>query len=206
MGVFLWKKNELQVTMKVGLTGGIGSGKSTALQFFKELGAAVFCADIEAKNIMVKDKIVVEAICKLLGNESYIEGELNKPFIANKIFNNSSLLLSMNQIVHPKVAEQFEIFAKNNSGKLIVYESALIVENNQQNKFDKVILVIAPLEDRITRVQNRDNIAPDKIKERIQHQMSDKNKIPLVDYVVVNDELSNFKKQISKIYNELTSV
>ena len=130
---------------KIALTGVIGSGKTTAATFFKDLGIPVFIADDCAKDLMISDSDLKTQIINLLGEYAYINGKLNKEFISEQIFNNKSLLDSVNSLIHPRVQKAFDLWFKNQNSKYIIYEAALIFENNSENIFDKIICVKTPL-------------------------------------------------------------
>ena len=130
---------------KISLTVVIGSGKTTAATFFKDLGIPVFIADDCAKELMISDSDLKTQIINLLGEYAYINGKLNKEFISEQIFNNKILLDSVNSLIHPRVQKAFDLWLKNQNSKYIIYEAALIFENNSENIFDKIICVKTPL-------------------------------------------------------------
>ena len=129
--------------MVVGLTGGIGSGKSTVGKLFKELGMPVYDSDKEAKKLMRSSKKIRKAIKALLGDEAYKDKKLNKGYIAKKIFDDKSLLLKLNSIVHPKVRTHFSKWVEKQQSKYVIQETAIIFENSMQGFYDKIILVTA---------------------------------------------------------------
>ncbi|MEA1786353.1 dephospho-CoA kinase [Arenibacter sp. GZD96] len=189
--------------MIVGLTGGIGSGKSTVAQMFSELGIAVYYADKEAKNLMHSSLELRKSIISLLGSEAYQDEELNSPWVAQKIFHNKTLLQQMNALVHPMVKAHFLEWVKNQNTPYVIQENALIFEQNAQANFDKIILVVAPVEERIRRVQKRDNTTKDSVMARIANQLEDTEKQELTHYVIQNRTLKNTKAQVLKIHKEL---
>ena len=130
---------------KIGLTGIVGSGKTTAALYFKGLGVPVFIADDCAKELMENDNNLKNQVTKLLGDVAYLNGKLNKEFISEKIFNDTELLTHINNIVHPRVHEYFNKWILEQSSKYIIYEAALIFENNSQHIFDKIICIKTPL-------------------------------------------------------------
>jgi len=145
--------------MIVGLTGGIGTGKSTVAKLFELLGAKVFNSDENAKGQYFVPEIKKQVI-ELLGAECYLdEKTLNRKFISNKIFSDTSLLKKLNTIIHPAVLKDFKVFAGKHTGKLIIKESALLFELGLDKELDKVILVTSPLELRIERVMKRDELS-----------------------------------------------
>jgi dephospho-CoA kinase len=187
----------------IGLTGGIGSGKTTVAKMFQELGVPVYVADVEAKNLMLRSKVIRRKLIKLFGDEAYLEEKLNKPFIANKIFNNSELLQEMNAIVHPKVATHFKRWIDKQSSSYVIKEAAILFENGSYVNYDAIITVTAPEKDRIQRVINRDKSSVTKVKAIINNQWSDVKKIEQSRFVITNIELIETQKQVNKIHQEI---
>ncbi|WP_316932405.1 dephospho-CoA kinase [Cellulophaga baltica] len=189
--------------MIVGLTGGIGSGKTTVAKMFHALGVPVYNSDIEAKKLMVTSEVLKVKIKELLGTESYIDHKLNRTYIADKIFTDPDLLAQLNAIVHPAVKEHFMTWVGEQNSDYIIQETAIIFENNSQDKFDKIILVTAPEKIRIERVTSRDAISEDKVKERIDNQWPDQKKAALSDYVINNLELDKTTILVAEIHKQL---
>jgi len=187
----------------VGLTGGIGSGKTTVANFFKEMGVPVYIADDEAKALMSRSKIIKRKLIKLFGSEAYQNGELNKPFIASKIFNNTKLLEEMNSIVHPKVASHFKRWLKKQDAIYVINEAAIFFENGSYKSLDFIITVVAPEEIRISRVINRDQSSQKKVKAIISSQWNDDRKVKLSDFVIENINLESTKSQVKKIHQKI---
>jgi dephospho-CoA kinase len=190
--------------MVVGLTGGIGSGKSTIAKLFQVLRVPVYDTDTRAKETYYKPE-VKEKILALLGAEAYTsEGKIDPAVISKKVFGDNTLLQKLNGIIHPAVDADFKAFLEENSGeKLIVKESALLFETGVYKKMDKNILVTSPLELRVKRVQDRDKTPPADIMKRIGHQMPDEEKIPISDFVIINDEKEAVIPQVLAIYEKL---
>ena len=186
--------------MIVGLTGGIGSGKTTVLKEFIKLGIPVYIADVEAKKIMNTSKEIQLKLIELFGKEAYQNNELNRSFIADKVFNDKELLSQLNHIVHPVVYEHFNNFAKENSTPYLVYENAILFENKREKMCDKIIVVAANLENRIARVMQRDSVTKERVLSRINNQWSQDAKIKKADFVIHNDDLSTLKKQVNQIH------
>jgi dephospho-CoA kinase len=194
----------MQVTIKiVGLTGGIGSGKTTVANYFKELGIPVYIADVEAKLLMKRSKVIIRKLIQLFGSETYYKGELNKPFIANKIFNDPVLLEKMNTIVHPKVASHFKRWLKKQDAPYVIKEAAIIFENNRYTSLDYIITVIAPERTRINRVIERDGSSEERVKAIVKNQWSDAEKVKLSDFVIENIELADTKNQVINIHQKI---
>lgn len=187
----------------IGLTGGIGSGKSTIAKMFHELGVPVYIADVEAKKMLSSSKIVRRKVIKLLGDKAYNQGSPNREYIANKIFNDPDLLAAMNAIIHPKVASHFKRWSKRQEASYCIKEAAILFENEGYLSCDATILVIAPKEIRIERIRERDNAATEEIEARMRNQWTDKKKIPLATYVIENIALNATKKQVNKLHKVL---
>lgn len=187
----------------VGLTGGIGSGKTTVAKQFNALGIPVYIADEEAKKLMKKSKIIKRKLFQLFGNKAYINDELNKPFIANIIFNDKDYLEKMNAIIHPRVARHFEKWTLKQDAPYVIKEVAILFENNGHIQCDYVITVTAPKEMRIERLLKRDDTTIDKIEAIMENQWNDDNKIKLSDFVIDNTTLKNTGQQVLKIHKKI---
>ncbi len=184
---------------KIGLTGIIGSGKTTAALYFKGLGVPVFIADDCAKELMENDDNLKNQIINLLGESAYLKGKLNKEFISEKIFYDSMLLNYINNIVHPRVHEYFNIWISKQNSKYIVYEAALIFENNSQHIFDKIICIKTPINLILDRINNRENYSEDKVKRILNNQLSQELKCSKSDFCI-----ENISK--NKLYSELLNI
>lgn len=194
--------------MKIaGVTGGIGSGKSTVVKMFEELGVPIYVADKRAKKLMRESKDLKIKIVDFLGIESYKDGELNRPFIAKEIFNDVEKLNRFNAIVHPAVHADFKKWKADleNNYKYCIYEAAILFESNRQEICDYTLLITAPKEVRIKRVMNRDNITESDVIERMNHQWSDERKKKLADFIIYNMDLDKTKQDVNKIHKFLTS-
>ncbi len=189
--------------MIVGLTGGIGSGKTTVAGFFKELGVPVYNSDKEARKLMKNSKKVKKAIIELLGEDAYKGKKLNKTHISDRIFTNEKLLQKLNSIVHPAVRNHFLKWKNRQDAPYVIQETALVFENNSQDFYDKIILVVAPKAYRIQRVARRDGISEQQIKNRLRNQLEDREKIPLAHYVIDNTELLETQKKVKKVHTTL---
>ena len=187
----------------VGLTGGIGSGKTTVAKQFSELGVPIYIADDEAKNLMNRSKVIKRKLIKLFGDKAYIDGELNRPFIANIIFNNKTYLEKMNAIVHPKVARHFEKWMQKQDAPYVIKEVAILFENGGHKTCNYIITVVAPIETRIKRLLKRDHTSKEKIEAIMNNQWTDEEKIKHSHFVIENIELDNTKKQVNIIHKKL---
>jgi dephospho-CoA kinase len=191
--------------MLIGLTGGIGSGKTIVSKLFEMFGAKVFYSDECAKSLYFKNEIK-QQIIKLLGKEAYLnDNTLNKKYISNTIFTNTDLLARLNKIIHPAVAEEFKHFAKSNEGALIIKESALLFETGLFKQLDKTILVTTPLDLRIARIMERDNLTKEQVILKMKSQMSDEEKLKLADFVINNNEKDFLITQSLSIFHQLNN-
>jgi len=194
---------------KVGITGGIGSGKTTVCKVFEVLGIPVFYADTVAKEIMVSDQLLVEGVISTFGEESYTpEGELNKKHLASIVFNNEAELAKLNNLVHPAVFRAFEVWVKQIDQKVpyIVKEAALLFESDSYKMCDTTILVTAPLSMKLERVMHRDQVSTDQVKARMDKQMSDEEKAKMADHFVVNDEQNSIIEQVLALHRQFLVV
>ncbi len=189
--------------MIVGLTGGIGSGKTTVANFFVELGVPVYNSDKEAKKLMASSKQLKKAIIALLGKKAYHGEKLNKKYISEEIFNNELLLKKVNAIVHPAVQKHFVTWVKRQRTPYVIQETALIFENSKQNFYDFIILVTTPINSRIERVMARDGATKKDVLGRLKNQLDDDKKIPFSDYVLENNQLSKTKLRVEELHNAL---
>lgn len=190
--------------MIVGLTGGIGSGKTTIAGFFKELGVPVYHSDDEAKKLM-HTPAVREKVEKLFGSQAYINDILNRKFISDQVFENKDLLYRLNAIVHPAVRKNFEEWVAAQNAKYVIQEVAILFENDLQKKFDFTILVTAPEDTRIERVMKRENVKKSAVLARIANQWSDEKKRPLADFIIENITLENSRKKVEEINVKILS-
>lgn len=187
----------------IGLTGGIGSGKTTVSNMFKDLGVPVYIADVEAKKLMNTSKVIKRQLIKLFSSKAYENDQLNRDYIASKIFNDDALLEKMNAVIHPKVAKHFKQWLQKQTSKYVIKEAAIIFEHNMQSQYDAIITVIADKEERINRLLERDNTTKDKILSIMKHQLTDDEKVKMSDFVIVNDYLEHTKKQVISTHNAI---
>lgn len=187
----------------VGLTGGIGSGKTTVAKQFEALGVPIYIADKEAKQLMHTSSQIKEALINLFGNNAYIDDVLNRSYIASLIFNDNVLLAKMNAIIHPKVADHFKNWLKKQKSPYVIKEVAILFENGGYKNVDKIITVTAPKEERIKRVMKRDGSSLEKVLAIMKNQWSDEDKIKLSDFVIENLTISKTNAQVLKIHQAL---
>ena len=189
--------------MKIGVTGGIGSGKTTVCRVFTSLGIQVFAADAEARKIMDSDPEVIEKVNSIAGKNIYNEGILNRSELANLIFNDRELLEKINQVVHPVVRENFKLWHELQNSDYVILEAAILFESGSYKTVDKIITVIAPLEERIERVMRRNSLTREQIMERIHNQTDDQFKVARSDYVIDNSDNSLIMPEILRIHDEI---
>ena len=185
--------------MIVGLTGGIGSGKTTVAKMFEVLGVPVYVSDIEAKKLMVTSSAIIKSVTALFGDEAYIDGQLNRSLIADKAFNNPDVLAELNGIVHPVVGQHFNAWVARQEAPYVIKEAAILFESGGHATCDFVITVTAPIEERIKRVRQRDKVSEKQVNDRINNQMSDKEKIAKSDFVINNIDRRETQQQVIEI-------
>jgi dephospho-CoA kinase len=187
----------------VGLTGGIGSGKTTVANMFQALGISIYIADEEAKKLMASSKVIKRKLIALFGEKAYVNDALNKPYIADTIFKNRLLLEKMNAIIHPRVASHFKKWLLKQKSPYVIKEAAILFENEAYKECDLIITVTAPKELKIKRLLSRDSMTVEKIEAIMNNQWNDEEKMKLSDYVIVNSELENTRQQVVKIHQQI---
>ncbi|MDH6354214.1 dephospho-CoA kinase [Dysgonomonas sp. PH5-45] len=188
----------------IGITGGIGSGKSTISELLKLMGIPVYIADTESKRLTNTSPVIKEKLTALFGEDLYPDGKLNKPKLASIIFTDKDKLEQVNKIIHPEVRNDFLRWVdRHNHYPIVAQEAAILFESGLNELMDKVIVVYAPLETRIERIMLRDDAPRTKILERINSQMSDEEKMKLADFVIYNTEKESLIKQTIAILDAL---
>lgn len=193
--------------LKTGLTGGIGSGKTTVARIFELLGVPVYYADDRGKALMRDDPGVRAKVQSLFGAEAYDDGgELNRSYIADRVFQDAQMLEKLNAIVHPAVAQDFRDWCGRRAPgtPYVIEEAALIFEIDAHRRLDKTILVYAPEALRISRVVARDGTTEEQVRARMERQMDDHSKVPLADFIIVNDGAHSLVRQALEIHRILT--
>lgn len=188
---------------KVGITGGIGSGKSMVGRILESMGFPVFYSDHEAKQLSDQDPIIRSELISLLGNEVYTEVGLNRPFLAEKIFGNEDVRRKVNAIIHPRVREVFQAFADSQVKPIVFNEAAILIETGAHVNFEYMLLVTAPEEVRLSRVKQRDQASTEEITARIKKQWTDDRKRPFANFEIINDGKRPLIKQIENMLTEL---
>ncbi|RZK82028.1 MAG: dephospho-CoA kinase [Pedobacter sp.] len=195
--------------LKIGITGGIGSGKTTVCKIFETLGIPVFYADNVAKQIMATDELLVSGVKKVFGVESYFgDGSLNNKHIANIVFNNIDQLNKLNALVHPAVFRAFDTWFAN-LPKGIPYtlkEAALLFESGSYQMSDKNVLVVSPTKLKLERVIKRDSVTEEQVVARMNKQLSDKQKLKMADFIVHNDDEHSLITQVMELHQQFLNL
>ncbi|KKX47250.1 dephospho-CoA kinase [Sphingobacterium kitahiroshimense] len=199
MLIFLYGSN---MGIKVGIAGGIGSGKTIICHVFKVLGIPVYNADLEAKLIMNKSDQVRLAVMQEFGDEAYSNGVLNRAFLAAQVFNDAAKLAQLNRIVHPAVIQAAEDWADAQTAPYSLKEASILFESGSYKKVDYSILVTAPIEIRIARVMERDQVTREQVLARMNNQMSDEEKTKLADFVIINDGITPIIPQVMALHHQ----
>ena len=187
----------------IGLTGGIGSGKSYVARQFAERGIPCYNCDIRSKIIMDINDHVVESLQQRFGDDIYTDGYVNRKLLAEKIFSSEADLQWVNNLVHPIVYEDFDEWRKMRQADAVLIESAILVESGFYRFCDKIIVVEAPIGLRISRVMQRDGLSEKQVRQRIGAKITDEERRKFANYVVVNDEMNNIAIEIDKIVSDL---
>jgi dephospho-CoA kinase len=185
--------------IKVAICGGIGSGKSTVCQMFADRGIAIYNSDQRAKTLMVESQSLREKIIAEFGEASYIDGDINRPFLAQKVFNSAEQLARLNSIVHPAVKDDFLAWAEAQEGEYCILECAILFESGFDKVVDKTVAVLAPLPLRISRAMERDGATREQIEARVKAQMSDDELAKRVDFAIVNIHLEDIEKDVAEL-------
>ena len=194
--------------LQVGITGGIGSGKTTVCKIFEILNIPIYYADMEAKKLMVTNELLIQEIKDFLGPKAYLEeGQLNRKYIAQQVFNDEQKLKRLNSIVHPAMYKDGLRWHKEQKGvPYTLKEAAILFESNGHRSMDKTILVVAPLDIRLERVMARDKATKEEVLARVSKQMPDEEKIPLADFIILNDGKAPIVPQILKIHDRIVEI
>lgn len=190
--------------VKVGLTGGLGSGKSFVATLFAELGVPVYEADLEAKMLIEVDPEIVKAYKRFFGNDIYSPLGLNRKQVAAVVFSNQELLKQVNQVVHPAVARHFEEWLmQHRDASYVIHEAAILFESRSNELMDRVITVSAPEAIRIARVMERDGVGAEAVKLRLNNQMKEEERLAKADFVIINDESQLLLPQVVELHQQL---
>ena len=187
----------------VGLTGGIGSGKTTVAKMFETLGVPVYYADTEAKQLMHSNTYIKAALVEQFGEKTYQNGTLNRAYLASIVFHNKEKLSILNSIVHPEVRKHFEQWVAKQEAKFVLKENAILFESDDAKNCNATLVVTAPLETRIARVIARDNTTIEAVQSRINNQWDDTKKIEHADFVIHNTNLTKTIEQVQNTYQKI---
>ena len=188
--------------LRIGLTGGIGSGKSTVARIFSVLGIPVYDADSASKRLMTEVEDLKKKIIESFGKESYTNGILNRKYLSEQVFSDPKKTELLNAIVHPATIKDAEEWMKKQNAPYIIKEAALIFESGSNKFLDKVIGVSSPISLRMERTMKRSNITSEQVKERMALQMNEDEKMRLCDYVIINDEKQMLIPQVLLLHEK----
>lgn len=186
--------------LRIGITGGIGCGKSTVAGIFSVLGIPVYDADSAAKRLMSEDESLKEKIIEHFGEKSYLERKLNPKHLSQQVFNDTKKIELLNSIVHPATIKDAEEWMKKQKAPYLIKEAALIFESGSNKTLDKIIGVSSPLSLRVERTMKRNNITSEQVMDRINLQMNEEEKMRLCDYVIINDEEQMLIPQVLQLH------
>ena len=191
---------------KVGITGGIGSGKSTVCAILAEFGVAVYDSDSRAKRLMNEDNTLRERLVERFGSEVYCAEGLNRRYLAERVFGNPEELKALNAIVHPAVMDDFDRWALEQEGSYVVLESAILFEASLDRRVDVSVAVMAPEELRIERAMQRDGAQREQIVARMNNQISDQERVERAKYTIVNIDIDNLRSDVEQLHRRLSYV
>ncbi|MFR0903788.1 dephospho-CoA kinase [Alistipes sp.] len=185
--------------MKVGVTGGIGSGKTTVCRLFAERGVPVYNSDVEAKRLMERDPAVRGAIRERFGEAAYVGDRLDRQFLADRVFHDAAALAALNGIVHPAVMEDFDRWAREQSHPYVMLESAILFSAGLERRVDRTLAVMAPREVCIRRAVERDGATEEAVRRRAATQLSDDEMLARADYTIVNLSMDDLRQDVAKL-------
>ena len=189
---------------KLGLTGGIGSGKTLVCQIFEKLGVPVYYADLAARDLMNTDAALVAGIRQMFGEKAYGDKGLNRQYLASSVFGDQKKLSRLNQLVHPAVRKDFISWSSGQEGvPYVIEEAAILFESRASEGMDLSVLVYAPEELRINRVMKRDGIQREEVLKRMEHQMSEEKKMEMADHVLINDRNRMILPQVIDLHKKI---
>ncbi|MFW5852229.1 MAG: dephospho-CoA kinase [Bacteroidota bacterium] len=189
--------------IEVGLSGGIGSGKTSVSKVFRNIGIPVYYADIEAKKLMNSEPALISEITSILGSQAYTNGTINKEYIAQEIFSDSEKRKKIESFVHVTVKKDYKLWVLKQQAAFVIHENALMFARNTYTNFDKSIYVYCPANMRAQRIAQRDNISEYEIQQRMSAQATDSECIEKADFVIHNDNTELIIPQITQIYSTI---
>jgi dephospho-CoA kinase len=196
-------KSVVRPGLRLGVTGGIGSGKTSVCKVFTVIGIPVFYTDRIAKDIMDSDEDIIGKINSIAGRDLYTNGCLDRMALASLIFNNYTLLEKVNSLVHPVVFSHFARWEKDQSAPYVIMEAAILFESGASKLVDKIVTIVAPEEERLSRVTQRSKLSRNQVLERIKNQLDDESRIKLSDYVIYNSENDMIIPSILTIHEDI---
>jgi dephospho-CoA kinase len=196
-------KSVVRTGLKLGVTGGIGSGKTSVCKVFTVLGIPVFSTDRIAREIMDSNQDIISRINSIAGKDLYSNGFLDRMSLASLIFNNHTLLEKVNSLVHPVVFDHFTSWEKNQTAPYVIMEAAILFESGASKYVDKVVTIVAPEEERLNRATMRSKLSRKQVLERIKNQLDDETRIKLSDYVIYNSENDMIIPAILEIHEDI---
>lgn len=191
--------------IRLGITGGIGSGKTSVCKVFEVLGIGVFSADREAQRIMDNDRVIISEINSIAGKDMYKDGCLNRSELASIIFKDKNILMKVNSLIHPAVFESFIKWTLMQSSPYVIMEAAILFESGGSEFVDRIATVVAPVEQRIKRVIRRNKLTQEQVMDRLRNQIDDQERIKRSDFIIQNSENDMIIPSILKIHNEILS-
>jgi len=197
---------ERKPRIKLGVTGGIGSGKTSVCRVFDTLGVPVFSADREAREIMENDIGIINGINSIARKDLYISGRLNRMELAAIIFNDDILLKKVNSLVHPVVFDHFRLWVLEQTAPYVIMEAAILFESGGSKIVDKVATVVAPVEQKVERIIRRNELSREQVLERMRNQMDDEARIKLSDYIIHNSENDMIIPAILNIHHDILTI
>lgn len=189
---------------KVGITGGIGSGKSTVCRMLVERGIALYDADSRAKELMSTSEALRKALIENFGTETFTAEGLNRAYLAERVFNDKQQLHLLNSLVHPAVIADFEAWAEGQEGHYVLFESAILFEAGLESRVDAVVAVMAPEALRVERVMARDGHSAEQVMARIKNQMSDDERSDRAKYSIVNVDIEDLEEDVEQLHRRLS--
>lgn len=194
--------------LRIGITGGMGAGKSTVCRVFSQIGVSIYDADYRAKWLMNEDKDLKQSIKDSFGWDSYTRNEdLNRDYLAKVVFNNEKKLKVLNSIVHPAVMKDYELWSKEHQNEpYSLKEAALLFESNSYKNLHKIIVINSPIETRIERVIKRDHVKREDVLKRIENQSTDRQRMKRADWIIYNDGKNSIIEQVMRIHEEILNI
>ena len=194
------------MVLKVGLTGGIGSGKSTVAQIFEVLGIPVYYADMAAKKIMNEDEELRSAITNIFGEQAYTNNILDRKYLSSIVFSDPAKLKQLNALVHPATKKDGEAWMQQQTSPYAIHEAALIFEAKVSDRLDLVIGVSSPIELRIKRAMERDKVSREEVLKRMDQQLDEEVKMSKCDFLLLNDEQQLLIPQVLELHEKLIAL